>query len=242
MLTWLTLAALAAPAAPPAQEVARHTWVLQDGAQNQLVAQLRDGTVLVVDSPTSPSAQRELLSFVDALAPSRVVVLNTHHEPDAVAMNGTWLERSAEVWSSRETAALVARDGGPPANNTFREEWGKRLRFGATRVEIWHPGAGHTEDNNVVWLRGRSVLFAGDLLTNDGQLDVTERSDLTAWPSAVNNLSRYEPLLVVPGRGPAYDSALRNATPHLLRLAAQDREAVSSAPQADGRVRLWRTE
>ena len=52
--------------------------------------------------------------------------------------------------------------GGNPTKN---EVPGKlTLDLGGVKVQIWHPGPGHTRGDTIAWVEEEKVLFSGDLL------------------------------------------------------------------------------
>jgi len=72
-------------------------------------------------------------------------------------------------------------------------------------VEVFFPGAGHTQDNLVVWVPQHRTLFGGCIVKNahDRTLGNTADADLREWPASLRRLqTRYgQASLVVPGHG-----------------------------------------
>ncbi|HEU4643453.1 MAG TPA: MBL fold metallo-hydrolase, partial [Gemmatimonadaceae bacterium] len=102
------------------------------------------------------------------------------------------------------------------------------LVLGGRTLVIGHPGAPHTAGDLYVWLLESRVLFAGDILIEDGVTLVADGSsgDLL---SALDTLEALRPAAVVPGHGriPADPAALIDATRcYTLALRERMRTAV----------------
>jgi glyoxylase-like metal-dependent hydrolase (beta-lactamase superfamily II) len=87
-------------------------------------------------------------------------------------------------------------------------------------VEVYDLGAGHTEDNLVVWLPAQKILFGGCLIKslNSSVLGYTAEADMQAWPLTVAKVQAQFPQMkmVVPGHGKVGDKALLTHTIALL--------------------------
>ena len=74
------------------------------------------------------------------------------------------------------------------------------LRMGGRTIVITHPGAGHSAGDLMVWLPKERVLFAGDILIEDGVTMVVDGSA----PALLRSLARIDslrPRVAVPGHG-----------------------------------------
>ncbi|HEY3492976.1 MAG TPA: MBL fold metallo-hydrolase, partial [Solirubrobacterales bacterium] len=105
------------------------------------------------------------------------------------------------------------------------------LRLGGKSIIISHPGAGHSAGDLLVWLPGERVLFAGDVLVEDGVSMVVDgnSSELLRVLGLVDSLGA---AIVVPGHGviPARPAELVQRTrEYLTRLQAEMRAAVEQA-------------
>ena len=74
------------------------------------------------------------------------------------------------------------------------------LRMGGTTIVITHPGAGHTAGDLMIWLPKERVLFAGDLLVEDGVTMMVDGSSKELL-KALDTIDRLDPRVVVPGHG-----------------------------------------
>jgi glyoxylase-like metal-dependent hydrolase (beta-lactamase superfamily II) len=79
--------------------------------------------------------------------------------------------------------------------------------LGGRRVLLTHPGRGHTDHDIAVWSPDTGVLFAGDLVEQGADPDFTDAYPLD-WPTAVTELLRLSPRIVVPGHGNPVDATV----------------------------------
>ncbi|MDF3054058.1 MAG: cphA1, partial [Geminicoccaceae bacterium] len=74
------------------------------------------------------------------------------------------------------------------------------LTLGRDTLIISHPGAAHSAGDLVVWLPDRKILFAGDLLVEDGVTMVVDGNSGVLL-SALARIDSLRPIAVVPGHG-----------------------------------------
>jgi cyclase len=102
--------------------------------------------------------------------------------------------------------------------------------IGTRRIVVMHPGAAHTAGDLMIWLPDERVLFAGDVLVEDGISMVVDGSS-GAMLGALDSINALRPRAVVPGHGrlPAHPVRLVEATRcYFLRVRAAMREAVEN--------------
>jgi glyoxylase-like metal-dependent hydrolase (beta-lactamase superfamily II) len=90
--------------------------------------------------------------------------------------------------------------GGNPARG---EVPGKLVvDLGGVRVQIWHPGPGHTRGDTIAWVEEEKVLFSGDLVEYKAGV-YTGDAQLEEWPATLEALRALGAEAIVPGRGEA---------------------------------------
>ncbi|HEX2219600.1 MAG TPA: MBL fold metallo-hydrolase [Gemmatimonadales bacterium] len=222
--------------------------------------------VVVIDALASPRQGEQLLRAVRGVTdqPVRWLVL-THHHPDhhfgAVALR----KAGARVMAHPDKRVLAAEGGedaliadwvrvvGLDAMRGFefantpdrRVTTSDTLRLGGRTIVVTHPGAGHSAGDLIVWLPKDRVLFAGDLLVEDGVSMVVDgsSSELLRVLDVVESLGAE---VIVPGHGaiPERPTALVQRTRDYLtglqgemRAAVERgvpmRRALASLPPAD---------
>jgi glyoxylase-like metal-dependent hydrolase (beta-lactamase superfamily II) len=205
--------------------------------------------VVVVDALASPREGRALLRAIRAVTaqPIRWLVL-THHHPDHTFGAVVFRQAGARVIAHPD-ARTLASEAGPDA---LVADWVRvvgldamrgfqfadsadrpvsasdTLTLGGRTIVITHPGAGHTPGDLMVWLPKERVLFAGDLLVEDGVTMVVDGS-AAALRRCLDAIDGLDPGVVVPGHGamPRRPAALVNRTrTYITGLEREMRAAV----------------
>ncbi len=187
-----------------------------------------DKGVLVIEARATPLMALDVLDKIRSVTdkPLRYLVLTHYH---AVRVLGASAYPVQEIISSRKTLEMIAERG--------QEDWDSELQrfprlfrgaetipgltwptmtfdtamtidLGNRRVEILHPGEGHTRGDTVVWLPEEKVLFAGDLVEY-GATPYCGDAQLKNWGPTLMRLSALQPQALVPGRGEALQGAAR---------------------------------
>ena len=205
--------------------------------------------VVVVDALASPRDGERLLATVRRATsrPVRWLVL-THHHPDHHFGAVVFRRQGAQVIAHPDTRVLAAEAG----DSALIADWSRvvgaeamvgfafanvpdrpvtgtdTLSAGGRTIVIIHPGAGHSAGDLMVWLPRERVLFAGDVLVEDGVSMMVDgsASALLAELAVIDSLG---PVSVVPGHGamPARPAELVARTrDYVTGLRAEMRAAV----------------
>ena len=205
--------------------------------------------VVVIDALASPRQAEALLSVIRSITrqPVRWVIL-THHHPDHHFGTVIFRRLGAKVIAHPDRRVLASEGGedaliadwvrvvGLDAMRGFefadtpdRPVTGTdTLRLGGRTLVIRHPGAGHSPGDLVVWLPRERVLFAGDLLVEDGVTMVVDGSSGKLL-SALASIDSLGPTSIVPGHGaiPARPAHLLTKTrDYITRLRSEMRSAL----------------
>lgn len=216
--------------------------------------------VVVVDALGSPSLARELVARIKAVTSLPITdVILTHYHADHIYGLQVFKEQGARIWAHRgglaylhsDTARLrlqASRDELAPwidANTRLVEadEWidGTRvLERGGVTLRIEPVGPSHTPEDLVVFVAGDQVLFAGDLVFR-GRIPFVGQANSRQWIASLNRLLSFDAKVVIPGHGPASESAradMELTRDYLVYLrqtmgrAARDLEPFDEAYQA----------
>lgn len=251
------------------RRVADHAWVVTDSlpwSANSLLAEMPDGSLLLVDTPNTGIATRSLLDWLEMrFGPRRLVVVNTHFHPDALAGNRVLAAAGAEIYGSTETVRLLAehreaigavladqlgqrpafaaeyRPWEPlPPQRVFEASDGLRLELGGEPVMVRFPGAAHSPDNLVVWLPERTLLYGGCMVRAGLSLGNLGDADVRSWPAAIGVLQKLGAGIVIPGHGGRTDPGLLDHTLELLGEAGVGRSD-SPPTTGDSSASAWST-
>jgi glyoxylase-like metal-dependent hydrolase (beta-lactamase superfamily II) len=222
--------------------------------------------VVVIDALASPRQGEQLLRAIRRVTDQAVrwLVL-THHHPDHHFGAVVLRKAGARVIAHPDRRVLAAEGG----DDELTADWVRvvgldamrgfefadtpdrpvstadTLRLGGRTIIITHPGAGHSAGDLLVWLPKERVLFAGDVLVEDGVSMVVDGNseELLRVLDLVDSM---RPAFAVPGHGaiPRRPAELVQRTRAYLRGVQADmraavekgvpmRRALSALPPAD---------
>jgi cyclase len=196
-----------------------HGYVQPDGSwyiNNCGFVDAGDHTVLI-DTCSTERRTRALLTAVEAATGGPVTTLvNTHHHGDHT--NGNYLVEGATIIGHRKTRELMVAEGIQTFEGIFTgSDWGElrsrppevvfddrlTVHAGDVTIELIHPGhAAHTTNDVLAWLPEQRVLYAGDLVFNGGS-PFALMGSVAGWRKALDVVRELEPLVILPGHGPA---------------------------------------
>jgi glyoxylase-like metal-dependent hydrolase (beta-lactamase superfamily II) len=205
--------------------------------------------VVVIDALGSPQQGRLLVQAIRRITqqPIKWLVL-THHHPDHHFGAVVFRRLGAKIIAHPERRTLASEAG----EDALMADWVRvvgldamrgfefadtpdlavtsadTLRIGERPLVIIHPGAAHSAGDLMVWLPHERILFAGDLLIEDGVTMVVDGSS-GALLKALAVIDSLDPLTVVPGHGaiPRQPSALAARTrSYITNLRADMRSAL----------------
>jgi cyclase len=192
-------------------------WVQHDGTWwiNNAGFLVADSGVVAVDACSTEARTRALIEGIRTVTTQPVrTLVNTHHHGDHTF--GNYLFEPATI-VGHERVRDGIRGWGPPRSAPFWTDvdWGEirlcppMLTFtegvdvwsGDLRCEIRHLGMrAHTDNDSVVWIPERRVLFSGDLAFNGGTPFLLQGS-VTGARQTLERLLALDPEIVVPGHG-----------------------------------------
>lgn len=241
------------------EEIAEGVYALTAEGDPNVGAIVGSECVLAFEARATPvMAQR----WIDRLRqhtdkPFRYVVLSHYHAVrvlGAAAFGAPWIvahdktaelvrERGQDDWESE--AARMPRlfqgaesiPGLTHPNVTFSDAM--TIDLGNRKVELRHPGRGHTAGDIVVWLPGERVLFAGDLVEAEAAL-YTGDAYHTDWMGGTLDLvAALGARALVGGRGPVVhgERAVNDAIEQTRHFLVVMREAVGEVVRRGGTVK-----
>lgn len=178
-------------------------------ASNGLVV-VDNNSAYIIDTPVSSQDTVKLASWIEENGFTIKGSISTHFHDDSTG-GIEWLNsKSIPTYASRMTNELLNRDGRAQATNSFDE-----VSFWLVKgtIEAFYPGAGHSQDNLVVWMPKQKVLFGG-CFVKKASLGYLGDAVIKAWPESAENLIvRYgDAKLVVPGHGTVEGASLLERT------------------------------
>jgi glyoxylase-like metal-dependent hydrolase (beta-lactamase superfamily II) len=222
--------------------------------------------IVAVGGLASPAQARAVIRTMRtrSRAQVRYLVLYAHH-PDMMFGAIEFKRLGAKIVAHPDTRVL-AIEAGPDqlvadwdgvvglqellgfeyANRPDRPVTGRdTLRLGGREIILIHPGAAHSAGDLMLWLPKERVLFAGDLLLEDGVTMVVDGNSATML-KALDLIDSLNPRVVVPGHGRlpadprrltaktrAYLTTLRDSMQLAVQRGTPQRRAMEWLPPAD---------
>jgi len=236
-----------------------------EGRSNAGFVVTRTG-VVVIDALASPAQGKTLLRTIRTITPLPIEwLILTHHHPDHHFGAIVFKRAGAKIIAHPDRRTLASEDGDDAMVSAWTGVLGLRemqgfafadtpdipiahdttLSLSGRTFEIVVPATAHTPGDLVIWLPDARVVFAGDLLVEDGVAMVVDGSS-SGLLTALDRIEALEPRQAIPGHGrvSANPFALIHETRcETLALRAKMREdvrqsvsmsrALASLPPAD---------
>jgi glyoxylase-like metal-dependent hydrolase (beta-lactamase superfamily II) len=214
------------------EQLSDHCWAYTaEGDPNSGVV-IGDKFIMVSDATATPALARDLIAKIRTVSdkPIKYVLLTHYHAVRVLGASAYAAEGATEVIASRGTYELIVERGAQDMQSEIERfprlfqgvesitglTWptlvigdGKpgrqgslTLDLGGVKVEIWHPGSGHTRGDTIAWVEDEKVLFSGDLVEYEAGV-YTGDAQLEEWPATLEALKALQPEAIVPGRGEA---------------------------------------
>ena len=211
------------------EQLSAHCWAYTaEGDPNSGVI-IGDKFIMVSDATATPAMARDLIARIRAVSnkPIKYVLLTHYHAVRVLGASAYFDEGATEVIASQGTYELIVERGKEDMKSEmerfprlFRNAesvpgltWptlvieGKlTVDLGGVKVQMWHPGPGHTRGDTIAWVEGEKVLFSGDLVEYEAGV-YTGDAHLEEWPATLEALRALRAEAIVPGRGEAMKGA-----------------------------------
>ena len=187
--------------------------------------------VVVIDALGSPVLAQKLIQEIRKVTKQKIVaVVLTHYHADHVYGLQEFKRLGATIYAQRdglnylasETAKqrLIASriDFAPWVNENTRlvpaDVWidqSKTIMVGGVDFQISRVGPAHAPEDLIVFIPSEKVLFAGDLVFR-GRIPFVGNADSRGWMSALDEIQKQNPKIVVPGHGSYSTNPLADIT------------------------------
>jgi len=213
-------------------QLSKHCWAYTaEGDPNSGVI-IGDTYILVSDATATPLMAQDLIARIREVSnkPIKYVLLTHYHAVRVLGASAYLAEGATEIIASKGTHDLIVERGAEDMQSEmdrfprlFRgadsvpgltwptmvigdgkpgRQGSLRIDLGGIKVDIWHPGAGHTRGDTIAWVEEEKVLFSGDLVEYQAGV-YTGDAHLAEWPVTLEALRALQAEAIVPGRGEA---------------------------------------
>ena len=185
---------------------------------NSMVVEMETGDIVLVDTPYTPKATEELLSWINKrFGQRKIFAINTGFHFDNLGGNQALVQKDIPVYGSSLTEQLIYEEGeasrellmswlNTPEDKEFYGAYQQipyvpptesldladlqNLKFGNEEVEIYYPGQSHSPDNLVVYFPKKNILFGGCMIKSMASKDLGNIADanLEEWPKSVKKV------------------------------------------------------
>ncbi|WP_382323069.1 MBL fold metallo-hydrolase [Hydrogenophaga sp. UC242_50] len=214
------------------EQLSKHCWAYTaEGDPNSGVI-IGEKFIMVSDATATPAMAQDLIRQIRTVSdkPIKYVLLTHYHAVRVLGASAYVAEGATEVIASRGTYELIVERGAEDMQSEM-ERFPRLFRgsesvpgltwptlvvgdgqpgrqgsltvdLGGVKVEIWHPGQGHTRGDTIAWVEEEKVLFSGDLVEYEAGV-YTGDAQLEEWPATLEALRALQAEAIVPGRGEA---------------------------------------
>ena len=218
------------------EQLSAHCWAYTaEGDPNSGVI-MGDKYIMVSDATATPAMANDLIAKIRAVSdkPIKYVLLTHYHAVRVLGASAYIAQGATEIIASQGTYELIAERGAQDMQSEMERfprlfmgsesipglTWptmvvgdgqpGRQgsltVDLGGVKVQIWHPGAGHTRGDTIAWVEEEKVLFSGDLVEYEAGV-YTGDAQLEEWPATLEALRALKAQAIVPGRGEAMKGA-----------------------------------
>ena len=218
------------------EQLSPHCWAYTaEGDPNSGVI-IGDKFIMVSDATATPAMAQDLIARIRTVSqkPIKYVLLTHYHAVRVLGASAYLAEGATEVIASQGTLELIIERGAQDMQSEmerfprlFRGAQGVpgltwptlvvgdgmpgrqgslTVDLGGVKVQIWHPGPGHTRGDTIAWVEEEKVLFSGDLVEYEAGV-YTGDAQLEEWPATLEALRALKAQAIVPGRGEAMKGA-----------------------------------
>ncbi|AOT69571.1 subclass B1 metallo-beta-lactamase [Geosporobacter ferrireducens] len=174
---------------------------------NSMVVEMETGDIVLVDTPYTPAATKQLLDWIHKRFGEReIIAINTGFHFDNLGGNQVLVQKDIPVYGSSLTELLIYEYG--EASRELMLSWLNKpetkelynvyqqipyvppteifnldkvdlqnFRFGNEEVEIYYPGQSHSPDNLVVYFPEKNILFGGCMIKSLDSKDLGNTAD-----------------------------------------------------------------
>lgn len=214
------------------EQLSPHCWAYTaEGDPNSGVI-IGEKYIMVSDATATPAMAQDLIAKIRTVSdkPIKYVLLTHYHAVRVLGASAYLAEGATEIIASRGTHDLIVERGAQDmqsemerfprlfrgadsvpgltwptmviGDGTPGRQGSLTVDLGGVKVEIWHPGPGHTKGDTIAWVEDEKVLFSGDLVEYEAGV-YTGDAQLEEWPATLEALRALNAEFIVPGRGEA---------------------------------------
>ena len=167
----------------------------------------------LIDTPWTIADTKQLLQWLESKELTLKSAIISHSHDDASAGVSLLNELNIATYATALTNKLLEAKSSDQTTQIINTNPYTVL---PNSIEVFYPGAGHSDDNIVVWLPKERILFGGCFIKSLKSKTLGNIADasIKQWPYSIEKLIKKYPDInvVVPGHGKAGDMSLLKHT------------------------------
>ena len=190
----------------PIMQIGPDLYFVPGGGANAVIRVTPEGLILVDTKNPDPEISAALVAQIRSVSTLPVrYVLSTHHHPDHVGNNQTFIDQGATVIGFEGMQALWASDGrtreipGQPTE-TFASDY--TLNFGGAEVQAHFYGASHTGGDTMVYFPDDGLVMVSDTLPYARPTPGINGTNALQVPGLLDSILALDFDSAIAGRGP----------------------------------------
>ena len=156
----------------------------------------------MIDTPWTTKGTEQLIEWIEAKGLTIKSAVVTHFHEDASGGIPLLNDLKIKTYATSLTNKLLKLNQKEVSSDEISSN---TFEFIDGVASVFYPGAGHTEDNIVVWLPNEKILFGGCFVKSlhNKNLGYIGDADINEWPNSIQKvINRYPDVkFVVPGHG-----------------------------------------
>ena len=185
--------------------------------------------VVVIDALGSPALAERLVAEIKKITPEKIThVVLTHYHADHVYGLQVFEQAGAKIIAHQAGREYLHADTARLRLQASREELApwiddktrlvaatewidsrRELALGDTQLVLQPVGPAHTPEDLAVYLPGRKVLYAGDLVFRS-RIPFVGQADSRNWIVSLDKLLAFDTSVIIPGHGPVSTEARKD--------------------------------
>ena len=170
----------------------------------------------IIDTPWTAQDTKKLVAWIASKNLTLKSAVVTHFHQDASGGLSFLNSLKIKTYATSLTNELLSSKQRDTSSHAIRNSEYTLL---TDKIETFYPGAGHSQDNIVVWLPKEKILFGGCFVKSieSKGLGYTGHASVKDWPISIQNvINKYPNVeMVVPGHGKIGDISLLRHTAQL---------------------------
>jgi len=170
----------------------------------------------IIDTPWSVKDTTKLVAWIASKNLTLKSAVVTHFHPDASGGLSFLNSLKIKTYATSLTNKLL---DSKQREKSSDEITSNEFALLTDKIEAFYPGAGHSQDNIVIWLAKEKMLFGGCFVKSikSKSLGYTGHASVKDWPISIQNVINKYPNVdkVLPGHGEIGDISLLRHTAQL---------------------------